>query len=190
MLRIESGRFKGAKLSSPPGDLTRPTTGKVRGAIGDMLRPYWEESRVLDLFSGSGVIGLESLSRGARSVQFVEKSRSALKVLQRNIEIVKSRGADAPFETNVLNGDVNKLWKAIQKKGPYQIVWADPPYDQWPSLWNSVAKGVSECLDTVGFFIVEHSKDFDPSEYEVSSELVVFAQKRYGQALVTIYRKG
>ena len=189
MLRIEAGSLKGAKLVSPKGDATRPTTGKVRAAVGDALFPKWTDARVLDLFAGSGVNGLEAISRGARNVVFVEKDRAALQVIRRNICIARERISDENFQPVIVASAVEKAWKRIQHKGLYDVIWADPPYKHWSAIWSSIEFNVTKCLATSGIFVVEHSKEFRPLEAGFSDKLSIKAEKRYGETLVSIFEK-
>ncbi len=121
-MRIIAGRWRGHPIQAPPAPRTRPTTDRVREAWMSMLQPSLPGARVLDLFAGSGALGLETLSRGARHVTFVERSGRALKVLKANIEKL---GAEA--ETRVVRDDALRFVENVEP-GEYDIVLADPPY--------------------------------------------------------------
>jgi 16S rRNA (guanine966-N2)-methyltransferase len=121
-MRIIAGRWRGHSIQAPDTGRTRPTTDRVREAWMSMLQPALPDARVLDLFAGSGALGLETLSRGARHATFVERSGRALKALNANI---RSLGAEA--ETRVVRDDALRFLDAAEP-GAYDIVLADPPY--------------------------------------------------------------
>jgi 16S rRNA (guanine966-N2)-methyltransferase len=120
-VRIIAGRWRGHRLKAVRGRSVRPTTDRVReawmSAIGDRLRG----ARVLDLFAGSGALGLEALSRGAESVVLVERSRGALRVIEANVDQLGARD-----ETRIVADDVFRFLKRVEE--PYDIALADPPY--------------------------------------------------------------
>ena len=164
MLRIISGEWRGRKLKAPPGDTTRPTADRTRETLFSMLTSRlgsFEELSVLDLFAGSGALGLEALSRGAGRCMFVEQDRPAIDVLKGNIRML---GADARCE--VRPSSALSLGPAIK---PFDLVLLDPPYGTgagavaldklgrlgWfaPSSWISVETSAKETLDVAGFEI-------------------------------------
>jgi 16S rRNA (guanine966-N2)-methyltransferase len=122
-MRIISGEFGGRRLVAPKGDIARPTQDRVREAWFSILGDAVEGARVLDLFAGSGALGLESLSRGAASVEFVEKARQSLEALERNVASLGVEG-----RARIRKGDALKFAETLQAEA-YDIVFADPPYD-------------------------------------------------------------
>ncbi len=122
MIFIIAGRFKKRKLVTPKGVTTRPTLNKVRETLFNICQGEIEGATFLDLFAGSGAIGLEALSRGAASVTFVEKDRAALQALAENIKML---GVEK--ETNLIKSDV---FKAVEHLSVFDIIFADPPYGQ------------------------------------------------------------
>src|SRR5438874_2516489 len=121
-MRIVGGELRGRVLQAPPGQDTRPTSEKVREAIFNIL-PDLMDREVLDLFAGTGALGLEALSRGAEHVTFVEKSRNVAQVLKANID--KLALAD---RTRVVTGDALQMIKRPLAQRPYSLVFLDPPY--------------------------------------------------------------
>ena len=121
-MRIIAGRWRGRRLEAPPGRETRPTSDRVREAWMSALQPYLPGARVLDLFAGSGALGLEALSRGAEHATFVERAGPALKVLRAN---VRSLEADALCE--IVRADALDFAAGLGP-GAYDIALADPPY--------------------------------------------------------------
>src|SRR3954468_19260619 len=118
-MRIVAGRWRGRRLVAPPGRTTRPTSDRVREALFSILGPL-DGERVLDLYAGSGAVGLEALSRGAAEATLVERDPAALRALRANVEAL---GADA----RVIAGDVAAfLRSAAQADGHYDLVFLDP----------------------------------------------------------------
>jgi 16S rRNA (guanine966-N2)-methyltransferase len=121
LVRIIAGEFKGRRIKTPAGDRTRPTAGRVREAWFSILQAEIPGARVLDLFAGSGALGLEALSRGAVAVDFVEKHGLALEVLRANI-------ATLGVEDRVKIHRTDALRFAERVTAPYDVAFADPPY--------------------------------------------------------------
>jgi 16S rRNA (guanine966-N2)-methyltransferase len=122
-MRIIAGEWRGRRIAAPPGDRTRPTTDRVREAWMSTLQHDIPGATVLDLFAGSGALGLETLSRGAAHVTFVERAAGPLRVLHSNIELLQ---AGAGVE--VVKADALKYAAALSV-GAFDIALADPPYD-------------------------------------------------------------
>jgi 16S rRNA (guanine966-N2)-methyltransferase len=124
-MRITSGRFKGRVLNVPDGAIVRPTSDKVRQAIFNMLLRYGHpnESCVIDGFAGSGALGLEALSRGARFVQFFDIHPQSLTALNKNISML-----GVEHDICVTRGDVTKPGKKNAAQSPADLVFLDPPY--------------------------------------------------------------
>jgi len=117
-LRVVAGAFKGRRLAAPRGARTRPTADRVREALFSMLA-YVEGARVLDLYAGSGALGIEALSRGAASAVFVDDDARAVAAIERNLEPL---GADA----TVVQADVERFLD--RAAGAFDLVFCDPPY--------------------------------------------------------------
>ena len=122
-MRIISGIYGGRRLVAPKGLIARPTQDRVREAWFSILGMEVQDARVLDLFAGSGALGLEALSRGAASADFVEKARHSLEALEKNIETLGVGDI-----VKVVKGDALKFAEGLAE-GAYDIVFADPPYD-------------------------------------------------------------
>lgn len=122
MITIIGGQFKNRRLKTPVGTKTRPTAGKVREALFSILQRSVPGARVVDLYAGSGALGLEALSRGAASVDFVEVHRAALSALKANLTSLKV--AD---RATIQRKDALKFAELLQP-GQYDIAFADPPY--------------------------------------------------------------
>ncbi len=122
-IRILGGRWKGRRLASVPGGGTRPLLGQVREALFQILGKKVEGAAVWDLFAGTGATGIEAVSRGARSVLFVERGREALRCLRANLELVRSLDPDLDLEWR--RGDA---WKPPPEASVPDLCFVDPPY--------------------------------------------------------------
>lgn len=170
-MRIIAGRWRGHTIKAPGGG-TRPTTDRVREAWMSMLQPALPGARVLDLFAGSGALGLESLSRGAAHATFVEKSGRALKALNANI---RTLGAES--EARVVRDDAGRFADGVAS-GEYDIVLADPPY------------GTGEATALAQLFLRRPFADMLWIEHRVSDvlpESETADTRRYGDTAITRY---
>ena len=191
-MRIVSGQFKGRPLKAPRGDRTRPTTDRVRESTMSAVasaRGGFEGAVVLDAFAGSGALGLEALSRGARCAHFYERSDEALRALLGN---VRTLGLDE-VRARVHRADVLKeppVWAAE----PFDLVFLDPPY----ALGASEALGVPAALAARGalakgaFVVYEHavSTCADADAAADAGGLTLARRKRYGDTVVDVLRFG
>lgn len=137
-MRIISGSARGRKLTSPPGQglSIRPTSDRAREALFSIIGSHVEQAAVLDLFAGTGAMGLEAFSRGARSVTFVDNNRLALELIRKNIETCFPSAAtpSAATRLTIIQHDLRRglPLKLLQKKllSPFDLVFLDPPYSQ------------------------------------------------------------
>jgi 16S rRNA (guanine966-N2)-methyltransferase len=123
-MRVISGKYKGHHLVPFSGDHIRPTTDRVKESMFNMIQNYVEGARVLDLFSGTGNLGIEALSRGAASVLFVEKNRKSIQILEKNLQKLK---VDEPFQ--IIQKDVISFLKNYEGE-PFDLIFADPPFTE------------------------------------------------------------
>lgn len=144
-MRIISGRSKGKKLGGPPdAETTRPIPDRVKESLFGLLRGHCEGARVLDLFAGTGGIGLEAWSRGASRVVFVERDRAIAKILERNLESVGS-----PVECELVVGDALSPSVLTRCPAPLNLAFADPPYAlvRDPAGWRRVREQFMRVID-------------------------------------------
>lgn len=130
-MRIISGTYKNKEILSPKSDLTHPMGSRERIALFNMLLPYLPPKTVLDAFSGSGALGLESLSRGAENVVFVDKDHKSCEIIHKNLE---NLGTDAKNRSKVFRVDVSELTnpeKNLYIPTSFDLIFADPPYDKF-----------------------------------------------------------
>lgn len=181
-MRIISGNFRGRSIRSISGPGYRPATGKVRQALFSMLESRglcWPECRILDLFAGSGSLGLEALSRGARGAWFVEKNKKAARVI---VENIRELGI-APDRFRVFSKDVLGFLK-MGGHGAFDLVFADPPYGK--NLVSPVLREVGSLLTAGGYCIVEVESglDFEPDDFP---DLELLINRKYGQTRICIW---
>lgn len=164
-MRVITGKYRNKALLSPKGDATRPTSDKVRESMFDVLnsRYFISDADVLDLFSGTGSLGIEALSRGAASCVFVEKNPLSAQVTRKNLSFVKEK-------TEVYNTD----WRVAVRKlagRKFDLIFVDPPYAK--HIENDVVDEIAAggILSACGCIVVEHSADnmlkFDEDLYDV-----------------------
>ncbi len=128
MTRITSGIYKGRVLSTPRGGETRPTSEKLRASVFNICQGAIEDAHFLDLFAGSGAMGIEALSRGAKRATFIDHSHSAVVTIRKNLETLEIKE-----ETLVLESDALKALSLYQGP-PFDILYIDPPYEAAPPL--------------------------------------------------------
>ena len=151
-MRIISGKFKGKKLTSFKGQRIRPTSDRVREAIFDILTIGWEGKDVLDFFAGTGGLGIETLSRGARRVLFVENHPQSVVVLEKNISAVKLSGSCELANLSVGEG----IAFIKRKRRKFDVAFLDPPYGK--GLADSTLRLIAESgiIKGNGIVIAEH----------------------------------
>jgi 16S rRNA (guanine966-N2)-methyltransferase len=125
-MQIVSGKYRHRRLESNPGQTTRPITARVKVALFDRLQSELEGARVADIFSGTGTIGLEALSRGAASVVFIESDRRAFERLKRNVAALKARDETMCWQTDASKCSFRP--KGAERFLPFDVVFFDPPY--------------------------------------------------------------
>ena len=182
-MRIIGGSAGGRTLKAPPGAQTRPTSDRVREALFSILGAPPEDACVLDLFAGSGGLGLEALSRGAQMAVFVDQNNAALQTLGQNIEALGFGES-----TEVHRADARSHLKRLSK-GPRRFHWifVDPPYAG--GLAGECLQLLSEgsLLSVGGQIVVEHDRRSAPDE--VYASLVKSDTRRYGDTSLSFYER-
>lgn len=180
-MRVIAGRLKGRRIDAPKGARVRPTYDRVRESVFDILGPRVDGARVLDLFAGSGALGIECLSRGAESVTFVERDRGVLGVLRANIEAL---GISA--SAVVVHGDAVRLLAGIVPGGPFELVFVDPPYAS--GLAGTALALLSSRTDLApgALVVVEHARGEAPEA--AGGALALTRSERYGTTEVSFFR--
>jgi 16S rRNA (guanine966-N2)-methyltransferase len=177
-MRIIAGSRKGARIFAPKGRDTRPTGDRVREAAFNLIGPdRVEDATVLDLFAGSGAMGLEALSRGAKHATFVESDRDACRVINNNLDKLALEGA------TVLCQDALTALRADVRGGTrYDLVLVDPPYRRFSSLQNALIEHLPEILAPGGLLLIETAAKEEPE-----LPLQKRTSRRYGAARLTLF---
>lgn len=182
-MRIIGGKFRGRVLTSPKGEQTRPTSSLLRKAFFDICAGDLEGANFLDLFAGSGAVGLEALSRGAEHATFVDKSPLACKAIAQNINLLGVEG-----QSTVLCMPVERALKSLQKKNQsFSLIYIDPPYGQ--ENIASLLKQIHEAhlADTTTRVFVEESSKQENLE-DLSPSVQCIEKRRYGDTFLVQYR--
>jgi 16S rRNA (guanine966-N2)-methyltransferase len=181
-MRIVAGKNKGNILKSPKDLSIRPTSQKVREALFDILGPDIEETYFLDLFAGTGAVGIEALSRGAKKAIFIEKETKCIKIIKENIEKTKNSQNAIVYKIDFSVG-----LKLLSKKDyPLDYIFLDPPYSK--GLVNISLLEISNLLRLRknGWIIAQHYKK--EKVMENLNDLRLFDQRRYGECYLSFYK--
>ena len=177
-MRIIAGSRKGHTIAAPKGLATRPTGDRVREAAFNLIGPV-EDALVLDVFAGSGAMGLEALSRGARRCVFVESDRSACRTIEANLAKLRLTGAIVHCLDAFL---VLRQERAAARR--YDLVLCDPPYGEWPRLEERLAEALAAVLADDGLLLVETDARTEPR-----LPLDPVTSRRYGSARLTLFTR-
>lgn len=175
-MRIVAGKYRGRTLLEFDGDRIRPTLDKVRESLFNIIQNKIAGSNFLDLYCGTGAVGIEALSRNAESVVFNDSSKDSIALLKKNLAKIK---ADDDFE--IFNKDAVQFLKTTDKK--FDIIFIDPPYKS-PNKFDALAF-CAPVLSENGIIIFE-----DENEWENEVEgLVAFDKRKYGRAHLTFFKE-
>ena len=175
-MRIIAGEYKGRNLKSISGRDIRPTTDNVRESIFNILVRYVEGANVLDLFGGTGALGIEALSRGADNVTFVDKAQSSCRVIKDNLELVRATA-------RVINADAGSALDMFNEK--FDIVFVDPPYaaNGEPYIDKiSNRRLLSDCG------IVVYERNAKDEVNETIGDLIAVDTRKYGNVKLVFYK--
>ena len=175
-MRIIGGTHRGRRIAAPKGAHTRPTGDRVREALFNLVGPV-DDASVLDLFAGSGALGLEALSRGARRCVFAESDAAACRVIRENLEALDLTSG------LVLRRDAVSVLREERAAGRrHELVLLDPPYERWSSLEALVAGLLPGVVAESGVVVVETDGRTEPS-----LPLDLVTTRRYGSARLTLF---
>ncbi len=172
-VKITSGLFRGRELKAPQNGVTHPMGSREKLALFNSLSDKIKDKIILDVFAGTGALGLEALSRGASHVTFIEADKKAAEILKQNAIVL------GVFEqVRIYNTKAEK----IDFDSPFDIVIADPPYEYFHDLPLSVLDRLAKTAR--GYFVLSHPSDFDP--HAIDAELL--STKAYAGSRITIFR--
>ena len=180
-MRVISGKAKGRKLKRVPGDRTRPIMDRVKENLFNILGEFVPGSRWLDLFAGTGQVGIEALSRGAEEVVFVDNSRSAIRTIKDNLHHTRLRSGSITLHMDAFR------YLDTPMGAPFDLIYVAPP--QYKEMWEEVLAKIdhqpADFLVLGGLVVVQ----IDPKEYrDICLEyLVQYDSRRYGNTLLSFY---
>lgn len=172
-MRVIAGKARGTKLISPEGLETRPTTDRIKESLFNIIAPDLYDCLFLDLFSGSGGIGIEALSRGAKEAVFVDMSKDAFKCIKTNVEKTRFTQEAVIFNSS-MELALNQLGKENKK---FHIIFMDPPYNK--DVINDTIELIVKygLLVPKGYIIIESDSLYTITH---SKELILYKEKKYG----------
>lgn len=175
-MRVVAGTLRGRPILAPEGDTTRPTTDRTREAMFNALTSLGvlEGAQVVDLFAGSGALGIEALSRGAEHCTFVERDRAALAIIRQNVAALNIQK-----RVTVVGGEVVARLKQL---GAFDVALVDPPYDF--DKWSEILSALGQIITETGLVVAESGAPLGSQPgWEIRRE------KRYGRTWVTFFEK-
>jgi len=172
-VKITSGLFRGRELKAPQNGVTHPMGSREKLALFNSLSDKIKDKIILDVFAGTGALGLEALSRGASHVTFIEADKKAAEILKQNAIVL-----DVFEQVRIYNTKAEK----IDFDSPFDIVIADPPYEYFHDLPLSVLDRLAKTARE--YFVLSHPSDFDP--HAIDAELL--STKAYAGSRITIFR--
>jgi 16S rRNA (guanine966-N2)-methyltransferase len=175
-MRIIAGSRKGHRIDAPKGRSTRPTSDRVRENVFNIVAPWVEDAVVLDLFAGSGALGIEALSRGAERAVFVESDQAACRVIEKNLDRVRLTGAE------VVCRDANRYLGTETRT--FDLVFCDPPYEEYETLEPILGRYLPRLLAPEGLVVLETDARTEPR-----LPLEQRTTRRYGSARITLFER-
>lgn len=180
-MRVISGERKGTKIKAVPGDNTRPTTDKVKESLFNVIGPYFNGGRALDLFAGSGGLGIEALSRGCEETVFVDQHFKAIQTIQDNL--VTTRLTE---RSRVLKKDVAVALTELASEEPFKLIFLDPPYAKERLVEHVTFIEQHDMLTDNGVIVCEHGTELELPERIGRFEVV--KRMRYSAVIsITLY---
>lgn len=185
MPRVITGKYRGIILNAPKGDKTRPTTDKVKEALFSMIAGRIPEASVLDIFSGTGQIAIESISRGASKAIMIEKGAEQVKIIRSNLDKLHLEGEDI----SLMKLSYERALEVLgENKESFDIIFADPPYKMAKGALMRIADAIERhgLLKENGILIFEHDKS--DSLPEDVTNLQSYRYCTYGITMITFFR--
>ena len=182
-MRVIAGRFRSRKLEAPPGVTTRPTSDRLRETLFNVLAPSLADTVFLDLYAGSGAVGIEAISRGARQVYFAESDRKAVRTIRDNL---KALAIEEGVE--ILEREVILALRLLDSQAVRcDVVFLDPPYGSHGAYEQVMGfLSGSRLLHAESIVIAEHDKHFDPGDS--AGTLTRYRTLKQGDAVLSFYR--
>ena len=188
-MRVVAGKFKGRRLKTPKGSEVRPTADRVKESLFRIFGEQVVDADFLDLCAGTGNIGLEALSQGAKSTTFVDSNYHCIRIIESNLEMCGFNRKHP--QVRLIQLDARKALTRLGKRNAkFDLIYFDPPYASkiYESCVRQIAEG--DLLSPAGLLVVEHGKvqEADWTESSILDELVLSRQERYGDTMLSFYR--
>lgn len=185
-MRVISGKARGKKLISLDGDNTRPTLDRVKEALFSIIQFKVKDAVVLDLFAGTGALGIEALSRGAKEAVFCDKVPDAIKVIKQNV--INTNNLD---KANIINKEYQEVLENLSKQNKkFDIVFLDPPYKTNLAIESLQKIIMSDLLTEDGSIIIETDDINKEREILKIEKAEIFDKRKYGSVWLIFIRKG
>lgn len=185
-MRVISGKSRGKKLISLEGDNTRPTLDRVKEALFNKIQFNIQDATVLDLFAGTGSLGVEALSRGAKEVVFCDKVQEAIKVIKQNV--INTNNIDKSI---IINKDYNEVLENMSKQSKkFDIIFLDPPYKTNLAIESMQKIIMSDLLTEDGIVVIETDDINKEKEILKIEKVEIFDKRKYGSVWLIFIRKG
>jgi 16S rRNA (guanine966-N2)-methyltransferase len=182
-MRVIAGQFRSRKLAPVPGTATRPTSDRLRETLFNVLGPGVADSVFLDLYAGTGAVGIEAISRGARQVYFVELDKKAARVIRENLQSLQIEDGAELQEREVIQA----LRLLDSQAVACDFVYIDPPYEDHGAYAQALGLiAQSQLINSYSIVIAEHDKHFDPGA-EFGS-LKRYRELKQGDAVLSFYK--
>lgn len=177
-MRVIAGNYKGRKLNSPADDSIRPTSDRIKESVFNMLQSDITGCVFVDLFAGSGAMGIEALSRGASYAYFIDSDKESIKLIKKNTEFVTCESY------NILWQDYKTFFKMLKNES-VDIIYVDPPY-KMESVYTDVFELAKSALSTKGLIVLECN---DMIMLDNKNGYSIINRKKYGKTYIGIYKK-
>ena len=181
-MKVISGTLKGRNIIGYNIDGTRPTMDRVKESLFATIQDYIKDSITLDLFAGSGNLGIEAISNGSKQCYFIDNSKEAINTIKKNIEVLNIKS-----KSTIILSDWKKALNDFSNQGiKFDLIFVDPPYDY--NVYEKILDKVStlNLLNNQGLIILEHSNLKLKDQY---NNLILYKEKKYGNKSVNIYKK-
>ena len=180
-MRVISGERKGTRIKAVPGDQTRPTTDKVKESLFNVIGPYFDGGKALDLFAGSGGLGIEALSRGCDEAVFVDQHFKAIQTIKENLQTTR-----LTERSRVLKKDVTVALAELAGEAPFKLIFLDPPYAKEQLAEQVAYIEQHDMLTDNGVIVCEHGSETELPD--VIGRLQVIRRLQYSTVIsITLY---
>ncbi|MDD5449184.1 MAG: 16S rRNA (guanine(966)-N(2))-methyltransferase RsmD [Candidatus Omnitrophica bacterium] len=184
-MRIIAGRFRSRRIESPKGVTIRPTSDRVKESLFGILGPFVMGKNCLDLFGGTGNLGLEALSRGARSCTFIDNNPRCVSIIRKNAE---SLGVTK--EANINLADAIRYVKKTAKEGlVFDLIFLDPPYHKGIVKKSLILLDDYNIISKLSIIVAEHHREDELPPADELRKLTMFRQEKYGGTFLSFYRE-